>query len=525
MIDFGQPCIRVHLNVHRPPGGCRGLAGSKPEKSVMAKARKQESGTTIIIVLVFFILSTLGLATSTYMGFSKHKELEDAVKKAESEKKDVENRKRFYAFGATILYKYMANKDLPIDENDKMDAVVDRGRLENGEGDWTKNSRRDEFLGALKEIESIKATDGTGAPVELFKEGSVIKDSLKKVADQTEVMKKKFEDELVTQKTKFDADLKSAKDQAKVEKDAMDQKLTLAEAAVKKVQKDYADFRANVEKKQKDGDAAMLALGTATKAEVEKLRVESEARAAAEIKGEIERLRDATTKLRQENEGLRNAQTAITIEKASPYRVVRIDRDPRQIYINMGTNVDVRPGDLFFIFANLENGQPEKTPKAKVVILRVLDKSLALAEVSEIKDAGGNPIRENDHVDNALWSPNMRKALANRKHIALRGRMPLRDPNVDNTIELVKRLEDMGVIVDAYIDFNDKENPLKINTSGEGISEKTFLLIEGDDPFKAAAKPEDNAYKAMRKVDDAARDFNVRRMSLAGFLQSVGWDK
>ena len=119
----------------------------------------------------------------------------------------------------------------------------------------------------------------------------------------------------------------------------------------------------------------------------------------------------------------------------------------------------------------------------------------------------------------------MRKALGNKKHIALRGRMPLRDPNVDNTIELVKRLEDMGVIVDAYIDFNDKENPLKINTSGEGITEKTFLLIEGDDPYKAAAKPEDPAYKAMRKVDDTARDFNIRRMSLAGFLQSVGWDK
>lgn len=491
----------------------------------MAKARKQESGTTIIIVLVFFILSTLGLATSTYMGFAKHKELEDTAKKAEGEKKEAENRKRYYAFGATILYKYLTNKDMPIDENDKMDSVVDRGRLENSEGDWTKNGRRDEFLGAIKEIEAIKATDGTGAPVELFKEGNVVKDSLKKVAEQTDVMKKKFESELVAQKTKFDTDLKAAKDQAKSDKDSMDQKLATAELAVRKVQKDFADFRANVEKKQKDGDAAMLALGASTKSEVEKLRTEAEAKVTAESKSEIDRLRDSATKLRQENEGLRNTQTAITIEKASPYRVVRIDRDPKQVYLNMGTNVDVRPGDLFFIFANQDNGQPEKTPKAKIVVLRVLDKTLSLAEVTEIKDAGGNPIRENDHVDNSLWAPNMRKAFGNKKHIALRGRMPLRDPNVDNTIELVKRLEDMGVIVDAYIDFNDKENPLKINTSGEGITEKTFLLIEGDDPFKTAAKPDDAAYKAMRKVDDTARDFNIRRMSLAGFLQSVGWDR
>lgn len=53
----------------------------------MAKARKQESGTTLIIVLVFFIIATLGLATSTYMGFAKHKELEDGVKRLKLKRK------------------------------------------------------------------------------------------------------------------------------------------------------------------------------------------------------------------------------------------------------------------------------------------------------------------------------------------------------------------------------------------------------------------------------------------------------
>ena len=493
----------------------------------MAKARKQESGTTLIIVLVFFIIATLGLATSTYMGFAKHKELEDGVKKAESEKKEIIKLKQLYAFEATILYKYLMGKDLPIDDGDRMDAVVDRGRLENSDGDWTKNARRDDVLNAIKEIESIKATDGTGVPVELFKEGNVVKDPLRKVAEQTDVMRKKFATELEQQKNKFDNDLKQKDAQAKAEKDGLDQKMAMADKAVKKIQKDFEDFRANVEKKQKEGDTAMTALGTSTKAEVEKLRGEAEARIMAESKSEVDRLRDGNNKLRRENEDLRNVQTTSTIEKASPYRVVRIDKDPRQVYVNMGTNVDVKPGDFFFVYANLENGQPEKTNKARVVILRVLDKALALAEVTDIKDAGSNPIRENDHLDNALWAPNMRKTIGNKKHVALRGRMPLRDPNVDNTIEMVKRLEDLGVVVDAYIDFNDKESPLKLSASGEGITDKTFLLIEGDDPYKAAAaagKVDDPAYKAMRKIDDAARDFNVKRMSLRGFLETVGWD-
>jgi hypothetical protein len=60
----------------------------------------------------------------------------------------------------------------------------------------------------------------------------------------------------------------------------------------------------------------------------------------------------------------------------------------------MSTNADGRPGDLFFILANQDNGQNGKTPKAKIVVLRVLDKALSLAKVTVFKDAGGNPIRK-----------------------------------------------------------------------------------------------------------------------------------
>ena len=119
----------------------------------------------------------------------------------------------------------------------------------------------------------------------------------------------------------------------------------------------------------------------------------------------------------------------------------------------------------------------------------------------------------------------MRKSIAQRKHIVLRGRMYLKGGDVDNTLELVKRLEDMGVIVDAFIDFNDKNEPLKIGANSTGLSEKTSLVVEGLDPFQGKIKADDKVSEAMYQLDNQARDFNIPRIKLQGFLESLGWER
>ena len=91
----------------------------------MAKSPK-ESNTGLVVTLVFFILSTLGLGVSTYMGFAEQKKNLDAAKDAETKKKDSDDRKRLYAAEAQLLYKYITNKDLPIEAGDKMEIPGDR---------------------------------------------------------------------------------------------------------------------------------------------------------------------------------------------------------------------------------------------------------------------------------------------------------------------------------------------------------------------------------------------------------------
>ena len=39
----------------------------------MAKSPTKESNTGLVVTLVFFILSTIGLGVSTYMGFAEQK--------------------------------------------------------------------------------------------------------------------------------------------------------------------------------------------------------------------------------------------------------------------------------------------------------------------------------------------------------------------------------------------------------------------------------------------------------------------
>ena len=211
--------------------------------------------------------------------------------------------------------------------------------------------------------------------------------------------------------------------------------------------------------------------------------------------------------------------------KPTGWKVVKIEKDPRLVYINLGSDADVRPGDYFFVHGNQDNGVPEAKSKGKVEVVRVVDGKLALAQVTQLDDAGANPIRQEDHLNNPVWSPNMRKTIAQRKHVILRGRMYLKGGDVDNTIELVKRLEDMGVIIDAYVDFNDKNEPVKIGNNSTGISEKTALIVEGSDPFNGKAKPEDKVAQAMIQLDNQARDFNIPRIKLQGFLESLGWER
>ncbi|RLS40058.1 MAG: hypothetical protein DWH82_04370 [Planctomycetota bacterium] len=489
----------------------------------MAKSPVKESNTGLIIVLVFFILSTLGLGVGTYMGFAEQKKFVDIAKDAETKKKDSDDRKRLYAAQAQLLYKYIANKDLPIAQDDKMEIPTDRINLESG-GAWA-SKKTEGLIQALQEIENAQAINGAGKQEKILGVGTVVTPFLK-VAELTIAQKKQYEASLQTQRSSHDKSLADLTQQFQDDKKILTKRATDSEDRQKKVEADFLSFRKAVTDLQAQEKGAAESSRKDILAKLDAIAGEALKEAEARKDGDINALRKSLAEQRRDNDRLKNDMVSAKLMKPSGWKVVKITReDPRLVYINLGSQADVRPGDFFFIHGNQDNGIPEQKPKGKLEVVRVIDAKLSVAAVTQIDNAGGNPVREDDHLNNPIWSPNMRQNISSRKHIALRGQMFIDGSDIDSTIELVKRLEDMGVIVDSYIDFKDKEDPLKVGSNSTGLSEKTSLVIEGADPFKGKVTPADKVSEAMFNLDNRTRDFNIQRITLDGFIKSLGWTR
>ena len=488
----------------------------------MAKSPK-ESNTGLVVTLVFFILSTLGLGVSTYMGFAEQKKNLDAAKDAETKKKDSDDRKRLYAAEAQLLYKYITNKDLPIEAGDKMEIPGDRQVIRDKAGWASKGVPGLEE--ALAEIENTQGVNAAGIPEKILRGDGTVTTPFMKVAENSLTMKRLYETGLQKQRADHDKALADLRAENESNKKLMDDKVAKAEAAQKKWQDDFMSFRKVVSDLQATEKGAADGARKDMLAKLDNIAAEAQKEAEAKKDTEIANLRKALADQRRDNDRLKKNLTSATLMTPTGWKVVKIEKDPRLVYINLGADADVRPGDYFFVHGNQDNGLPEPKSKGKVEVVRVVDGKLALAQVTQLDDAGGNPIRQDDHLNSPVWSPNMRKSIAQRKHIVLRGRMYLKGGDVDNTLELVKRLEDMGVIVDAFVDFNDKNEPLKIGANSTGLSEKTSLVVEGLDPFQGKIKADDKVSEAMYQLDNQARDFNIPRIKLQGFLESLGWER
>jgi len=83
----------------------------------MAKKRDGEkSNLGLIITLVFFVLSTVILGVTTYMGFSDIEKKEKEKKDAEAKEKQRENDWKWQRFQSRVLRKWIGRGDPKVEE-------------------------------------------------------------------------------------------------------------------------------------------------------------------------------------------------------------------------------------------------------------------------------------------------------------------------------------------------------------------------------------------------------------------------
>jgi hypothetical protein len=150
-------------------------------------------------------------------------------------------------------------------------------------------------------------------------------------------------------------------------------------------------------------------------------------------------------------------------------RIVAVDKAQQTCYLNLGAADFVKPGLTFSVFGEGEY-KPSAERKACVEIVKITGDHLSLARVTDSKNA--KPIVAGDQLYNPSWFPGL------RDHVAIAGLIDLNGDGQDGTAELVKALEQQGIIVDAWLDLKDQS----LKGALQAVGPKTSYLILGDEP-------------------------------------------
>src|SRR5262245_8625202 len=189
-------------------------------------AKGSSPNQALIIFLVFFILATITLGVTTYLGFDAAAKAADADKKAQAEKKKQESERDLQQFVAAYL-RSIEGRPLPKDAEviEPLRGQWDRGELQNRSSDPNKQDIINLIAALDKEFEwnpGAKKPARTFESIRADKEkelAAVTKtaNGLKAERDQLRQDNKAAQDESKTARDTDAADLKKAREKARSE--------------------------------------------------------------------------------------------------------------------------------------------------------------------------------------------------------------------------------------------------------------------------------------------------------------------
>jgi hypothetical protein len=209
-------------------------------------------------------------------------------------------------------------------------------------------------------------------------------------------------------------------------------------------------------------------------------------------------------------------------------KVTRVDAERRQLFINIGSDLGVRPDLTFDIFADDGKGNADKFIKATAEVIRVIDGQTSLCRVTSLYDTNGVEVALNDQARNRT----VREVEANLRegdllfnmfwntHVAIAGNVNFTGYPIDAPSEqmrqlgnLTQLLERTGIHVDGYLDLTD------LQFKG-ALSNKTRFLILGD---RAEPKDTTNAEQVERakQINDSIAAVKKEAVEKGMFLISA----
>jgi phage host-nuclease inhibitor protein Gam len=507
-------------------------------------AAKGDSKQGLIVTLIFFILLSILLGITTFIGFNGQADLEKSLEEAKKKENAAKTDTEYYQMQSLVGRGYTAplgTKEL--DElGSKMDkfTAVDPQTKKRKLNPSVKNrdaAEVDAWLGKLQD--KLGWNEAQKKPASTFetllaqrdKEIEELKNTVKNEQDKAA----KESEKLKAQNDK----LAARELQYKTELDALrSEPLQYVINYLKGLPQGELDKQLEKVKQEKLGQ--MVAHFVKTIDELQKevdnlgqVRTNLQEQIGAQEEKHQKQVKAMQKEIDDLNLRVSKAEAKVPrinlLDFDQPKgKIVEIDRSGLQPFINLGRADNVKPGLTFSIRGADANGKSGQEPKGSLEVLSVINDRLSQARVTWLKDPNRDPVMKGDLLFNPAWSPTLRQHVAIAGIVDLTGEAGKENPaqTMRSLLEFKRTLEEQGIVVDAYLDL--REGVVK----GE-ITRQTDFLIEGDAPGFAGAealRDEDvrgqkkaNLATQMAKMHQEAVQLGVTPIPLRKFLIWTGY--
>jgi hypothetical protein len=472
-------------------------------------AKKTSSGESkqgLIISLVIFVILTIALGVTTYLGYSGQTDLQAKADDAGKAEKAAKDNRDWYQFQAAAYRDYMGYPATTGEDANALEKLSQRFPRANPPADQDK-------AGEVRKL--MEALDGTlGFDQNRHKALKTFKDELNRL--NTELANARQE-------------LEETRRALKKDKENHDSQIATKEQEVREWQKKYEGAQAaNLKdhQTQEEDFARKLDLFGDLNKQVGDLK-----RKADEDAGQAEKKAKAKeTEIKTLRGIQRNLEEKLTppdlLKFTEPKgKVVRLDPKGEVAWINVGSADNIRPNqDLTFsVFGAGQGGKADNIRKGAIQVVDIVAPHLSMAKITEVVDPGHYPIVTGDLLINPAWNPQA------RQHVAIAGFIDLTGDGRDNLEEFMTNLRKQGMIIDAWLDPSDHKTQ-----RGDGITLETNYLILGSQPeisdrekIKGADDPtiasKSEIFDAVGKMQREALDKGVTVVPLQKFVAMTGY--
>lgn len=417
------------------------------------------------IVLIVFVLISIVLGVTTYLGFKNENEALTAKKKAESEAASA-NDKSSKAEAELKTLKQLIGAA----ETDSADAIrdtmfkEDMSKYAGGVAGEKQNYHHIcEVLKTARDMKDAELSDWQAKNKELDASYNTRIAEKEDRNKRLEEANKKFEADLA----KVQADLTEQREQLVADaKKAHDEAVTVSKKSTTDVNK------ANAETDR------------------QKKRVEQQQRLVRDLSGKI---RDIT----------------VDKIKTANGEISWVNQRNAVVWINLGRADGLLRQQTFSVWPSEVDIAAQGKKKGDIEVTQILSDHLAEARV--LGDQLTNPFLPGDRIYTPLWSTGV------KRHFAIAGKIDLEGDGRTDLQTLVNLITSQGGVVDCYLGDSGKEKDKIIGK----ITSNTNCLILGAAPMDTGSTAQQVA--VFTKMNKEAEELGVQKQQLGDFLLQAGW--